>query len=92
MVVWFSTAPVLLCLTYVLHLRAFQNDQACADCLLIAKALEGKLSEIEPATGLGWLPGQRRKLTHPRSEPQLFAAIDGMSRACIRIWTSPAAA
>ncbi|KAK9809731.1 hypothetical protein WJX73_000631 [Symbiochloris irregularis] len=51
------------------------SPEDCHNCILIAKALESELIKIEPPSASQPLFGQRR-LSHPRSEVQLFEKID----------------
>ncbi|KAL0054197.1 hypothetical protein WJX82_005211 [Trebouxia sp. C0006] len=70
----------------------------CNECLLIAKTLEAQLLKLEQVQDPedGSLVGKithRRRLSHPRSEPQIFNALDticstvpagGLQQGCIK--------
>jgi len=71
----------------------------CNECLLIAKTLEAQLLKLEQVQDPedGSLVGKithRRRLSHPRSEPQIFNALDticstvpagGLQQGCIKL-------
>ncbi|KAK9868669.1 hypothetical protein WJX84_001972 [Apatococcus fuscideae] len=78
----------------LLHLGHAQDKLYCSDCLLVAKALQSELLAVEPGHGLtnsareeGVVPGSRRGrlLAHPRSEIQIFEALDKVCNTVERI-------
>ncbi|DBA72735.1 hypothetical protein WJX79_006894 [Trebouxia sp. C0005] len=74
------------------------SEITCNECLLIAKTLEAHLLKLEQVQDpeVASLVGKithRRRMTHPRSEPQIFNALDticstvpagGLQQGCIK--------
>ncbi|KAK9867724.1 hypothetical protein WJX84_005049 [Apatococcus fuscideae] len=76
-----------LVLFVTLEVASASDKLHCSDCLLIAKALQSELLALEPGEGLtqtareeGVIPGARRgrQLLHPRSEVEIFKALDSV--------------
>ncbi|DBB04583.1 TPA: hypothetical protein ACH3X1_012660 [Trebouxia sp. C0004] len=71
------------------------SEITCNECLLIAKTLEAKLLKLEQVqdSSVGKIT-HRRRMSHPRSEPQIFNALDticttipagGLQQGCIKL-------
>lgn len=84
----------LLALTLVSLVAAYtlpsSSKLTCNDCLLVAKTLEADLLKLEQVQEPedGSLVGKitlRRRMSHPRSEPQIFNALETV---CSKVPTS----